>query len=94
MPVTNVLSLSSPSKKSSHGTAYAYRYAWILRTRRLYGPALANLDRMDEAYDAIEEALKAKPDLSLTYLKETLPTKEPNGLAPYLDGLRKAGLAD
>ena len=47
---------------------------------------------MDEARAAVTEALEAKPDLSLTYLEKTLPTKEPGGLEPYLDGLRKAGL--
>ncbi len=54
--------------------------------------ALAQLDQMDEARAAVTEALEAKPDLSLTYLQKTLPTKEPDGLDPYLDGLRKAGL--
>ena len=39
-------------------------------------------------------ALDAVPDLSLAYLKKTLPTKEPDGLEPYLDGLRKAGLPE
>ncbi len=37
---------------------------------------------------------KQKPDLSLCYLKNTLPTKQPDGLKPYLDGLRKAGLPE
>ncbi len=54
--------------------------------------ALARLGRMDEARAAVAAALEAKPDLTLTYLAETLPTKEPGGLAPYLDGLRDAGL--
>ncbi len=43
---------------------------------------------------AVTEALEAKPDLSLAYLAKTLPTKEPDGLDPYLDGLRKAGLPE
>ena len=54
--------------------------------------ALAHLGQMDEARAAVTEALEAKPDLSLAYLAKTLPTKEPSGLDPYLDGLRKAGL--
>ena len=37
-------------------------------------------------------ALARKSDLSLTYLKGTLPTKLPDALDPYLDGLREAGL--
>ncbi len=56
--------------------------------------ALAHLDQIDEARAAVAEALRAKPDLSLAYLKKTLPTKEPDGLEPYLDGLRKAGLPE
>ena len=56
--------------------------------------AHANLGNMDEARTAVEEALKEKPDLTLTYLKETLPTKHEGGLEPYLSGLRKAGLPE
>jgi adenylate cyclase len=64
-----------------------------------WGPAMlaaahANLGNMDEARTAVEEALKEKPDLTLTYLKETLPTKHDEGLEPYLSGLRKAGLPE
>ncbi len=55
---------------------------------------LAHLGRMKEARAEIEAALAAKPDLSLTYLAKTLPTKRPGGLDPYLDGLRKAGLPE
>ncbi len=43
---------------------------------------------------AVAAALEAKPDLTLAYVAETLPTKEPDGLEPYLDGLRKAGLPE
>jgi len=54
--------------------------------------ALGNLDRIEEAGAALDEALREKPDLTLAYVERTFPTKEPGGLAPYLDGLRKAGL--
>jgi adenylate cyclase len=56
--------------------------------------ALADLDQMADARAAVAAALEAKPDLTLAYLVETLPTKEPGGLDPYLDGLRKAGLPE
>ena len=56
--------------------------------------ALGNLGRTTEAHEALEEALRRKPDLSLTYLLKTFPTKYPGGLDPYLDGLRKAGLPE
>ncbi len=37
------------------------------------------------------DALEQKPNLMPDYLEKTPPTKEPVGLEPYLDGLRKAG---
>ena len=54
--------------------------------------ALADLEQMQEARAALDEALREKPDLTLGYVEATFPTKQPGGLAPYLDGLRKAGL--
>ncbi len=56
--------------------------------------ALGNLGHIEEAGEAVDEALRRKPDLSLSYLKNTQPTKQPDGLDPYLDGLRKAGLPE
>jgi adenylate cyclase len=56
--------------------------------------ALAHLGQMDEAREALSAALEAKPDLSIAYLVKTLPTKKPDGLDLYLDGLRQAGLPD
>ncbi len=56
--------------------------------------ALGNLGQTTEAREAVDEALQRKPDLSLTYLETTLPTKQPGGLETYFDGLRKAGLPD
>jgi tetratricopeptide (TPR) repeat protein len=56
--------------------------------------ALGNLGQIEEARSAVDEALRLKPDLSLSYLEKTLPTKQPGGLQPYLDGLRKAGLRE
>ena len=54
--------------------------------------ALAGLGRIDEARDSLAAAVAAKPDLSLAYLSDNLPTKHDGGLDPYLEGLRKAGL--
>ena len=56
--------------------------------------ALGNVGQIAEARQALEEALRRKPDLSLAYLKALMLTKKPGGLAPYLDGLHKAGLRD
>jgi adenylate cyclase len=54
--------------------------------------ALGNLGRIDEARAALDDALREKPDTSLAFLKKLMPTKPPDGLEPFLDGLRKAGL--
>ncbi len=56
--------------------------------------SLAHLGRMEEARAAVAAALEAMPELSLSYLAKTLPTREPGGLDPYLEGLRKAGLPE
>ena len=56
--------------------------------------ALGNLDQIEEARSAVDEALRQKPDLSLSFLEKTLETKQPGQLQPYLDGLRKAGLPE
>jgi hypothetical protein len=42
----------------------------------------------------LQLAVEEKPDLSITNIKNTLPTKYEGGLDPYLDGLRKAGLPE
>ncbi|MFQ6022952.1 MAG: tetratricopeptide repeat protein, partial [Acidiferrobacterales bacterium] len=56
--------------------------------------ALGNLGQSEDARAAVDEALRQKPDLSLSYLEKTMPTKEPGGLKPYLDDLRVAGLPE
>ena len=56
--------------------------------------ALGNLGQTADAREALDEALRRKPDLSLAFLETTLPTKQPGGLGPYFDGLRKAGLEE
>ncbi len=56
--------------------------------------ALGNLGQIAEAREAVEEAQRRKPDLSIAYLEALMPTKQPGGLAPYLQGLRNAGLAE
>ena len=54
--------------------------------------ALANLGRVDEAKRSLALAIEAKPDLSIAYLEQNLPTKHAGGLEPYLSGLSKSGL--
>ena len=56
--------------------------------------SLSNLGRTDEARNALADAVKEKPDLTISFLKENMPTKDENGLEPYLTGLQTAGLAE
>ncbi len=53
---------------------------------------LAQMDEMEEAKACMADAMNEKPDLSLDYIARVLPTKFPDGLDPYLEGLRKAGM--
>lgn len=54
--------------------------------------ALSNLERHDEARLSLANAVREKPDLSLRYLENTLPTKYKGGLDLYLNALRACGL--
>lgn len=60
----------------------------------IFAAAAANLDRMDEARQALAAACKEKPDLSIAFLEHNMPTKFSGGLDPYLNALRKAGLSE
>ena len=78
---------------------------WAKRTMRMPFPigfwghvtlvaANGNLGQIEEAKTALAEALKVKPDLSISYIMKTLPPRHKNGLDPYLAGLRLAGMPD
>jgi predicted ATPase with chaperone activity len=56
--------------------------------------AVALVGNIDDAQATLQPALGEKPDLSITYLQKTLPTKFEGGLNTYLNGLRKAGLPE
>jgi len=56
--------------------------------------AKANMGRIDEAREALAIALRERPNLSIAFLKDNMPTKYENGLEHYLQGLRKAGLGE
>jgi len=56
--------------------------------------AKANLGRIDEAREALAIALRERPNLSISFLKENMPTKYENGMDHYFQGLRKAGLGE
>ena len=65
---------------------------WYRRGHAVKASALAGLDRIDEAKQALALALAAKPDLSIAYLESNMPTKHAGGLDPYLNGLKISGL--
>jgi len=50
--------------------------------------------RLTEARAAIGKAIEEKPDLTVSFVEKNMPTKDPGGLAPYLNSLRKAGLPE
>jgi len=55
--------------------------------------ALANLGRIDEAKASLASAIEAKPNLSIEFIENNMPTKHIGGLDPYLNGLRVSTLA-
>lgn len=56
--------------------------------------ALAHLDRMDEAHEALDELLAFRPGITATYIGEHYPALVADNFNHLLDGLRKAGLPD
>ncbi len=83
--------------RSEEALDWAQRTLQIPRATGYWGhavkaAALGKLGRVDEGRASLARALEAKPDLSLGYLETNLPTREPDILEPYLDGLRACGL--
>jgi adenylate cyclase len=54
--------------------------------------ALGQLERSEEARDAIKRAQEKKPDVSIAYVDEALPITDPRCREIFHGGLRKAGL--
>ncbi len=64
--------------------------AWMMRAYRV--AALAQLGRDDDASDALAELLRFRPDITLSFVRDRLPTTDAAYLENLFDGLRKAGL--
>ena len=60
----------------------------------VYAAALVQAGRVEEARSEVQAALRELPKLSISYAAQSLPTKHPGGLDPYLDALRTAGLPE
>ena len=56
--------------------------------------AYASLDRLEDARRAVAAALIELPDLTVSYMEKTLPTKHKGALEPLLAALRRAGLSE
>ncbi len=54
--------------------------------------ALAHLDRLDEARQAVDRIKAIKPDFDLSFVKDTVALTRAVGAGRYIEGLRKAGV--
>jgi len=63
-------------------------------TYRIMAPALVQLDRIDEARDAVTKLRELAPDVSVSKLRERWPLRNQDTLKMILDGLRVAGLPE
>jgi adenylate cyclase len=63
-------------------------------SRRWLAAALAQLDRYDEARDALAKFLELSPDYTIDSARHTLPFRHEADLEHLLDALRKAGLPE
>jgi adenylate cyclase len=61
---------------------------------RTLAASYAHLGRLEQAREALEEELRLDPGLSLRKVRQQNPTTEPDFLARWLGGLRKAGLPE
>ena len=60
----------------------------------IHGATLAQLGKLEEAKEEIRKALTTNPELTVSLIAKTYKTKDPDGLSPYLDGLRMAGFPE
>jgi tetratricopeptide (TPR) repeat protein len=70
------------------------RFPRYASSRRWLAVALAQLDRFDEARDALTKFLELSPDYTIGRARLTFPFRHEADLEYFLDGLRKAGLPE
>ena len=56
--------------------------------------SLAQLGRLDEARQALATLRREHPELSIAWIKASVPYQTPALMEQFLDGMRKAGLDD
>jgi TolB-like protein/Flp pilus assembly protein TadD len=62
--------------------------------QRMRCASLAQLGRLDEAREALATLKREHPELSIEWIKESVPYQTPALMQQFLDGMRKAGLND
>ncbi len=80
--------LSWTQKTLQHPQAAGY---W---PHSVHASVLAQLGQVEEAKTAAAKAIAESPTLTLGILTKTYKTRDPEGLAPYIDGLRMAGIPE
>ncbi len=70
------------------------RFPEYAPSRRWLAAALAQLDRHDEARDALAKFLEFSPNYTIGSARHTLPYRHEADLEHHLDALRKAGLPE
>ncbi len=60
----------------------------------VHAAALAQIGRLEEAKSEAAKALAESPSLSIALLVKTYKTRDREGLNPYVDGLRMAGIPE
>ena len=55
--------------------------------------ALAHLDRVEEAKQALQRVYTIKSDFDMDFVRATAKVMHPSSAERYIDGLRKAGLS-
>jgi len=62
--------------------------------QRLRCASLAQLGRLDEAREALATLRREHPELSIAWIKASVPYQTPELMERFLDGMRKAGLTE
>ena len=62
--------------------------------QRLHCASLAHAGRLDEARATLETVRRQQPQLTLAWLRASVPYQTPESLERFLEGMRKAGLEE
>ena len=88
------LVLGDPAKAYELTKQSARVYPGWDTTYRIMAPALVQLDRIDEAREAVAKLQELAPNITVSRLRERWPLRNQDTLNMILDGLRTAGLPE